>query len=104
MLLRRAPPNAQQMPIGGLPVEETWREVPLGPGDLAYLTESNSSLKYALAIASKDIRATATGPAFSIDQGVLYCWDQERSQLVVPALLRDRVMQLAHDPPLAKKF
>lgn len=40
-------------------------------------------------------------PRFTVDRGVLYRWVKGYSQLVVPTPLRQRVLYLAHDPPLA---
>lgn len=39
-------------------------------------------------------------PQFSLNNGILYRWVEGCSQLVVPTLLRKRVLYLAHDPSL----
>lgn len=69
---------------------------------MACLTREDPSLWFALQGAQPESLPTEkANPWFSVDQGLLYRWTKVRSQLVIPSPLRQRVLYLAHDLPLA---
>lgn len=73
----------------------------VGPGELAMLTQNDPSLENARKAATLGTPPQYTGPHFKWKGPLLYRQDQGQSQLIVSSGLRQRLLYLAHEIPLA---
>lgn len=75
--------------------------LPVGPGELAHLTQTDPMLEHVIRAASEPQPVRYTGPSFSWRHSLFYRIEGDKTQLVVPAALRARLLYLAHELPLA---
>lgn len=78
-------------------------QLPVDREEIARLTQEDPMLQFAQEATQGELPPPGEkNPVFTLADGVLLCWVEGWSQLVVPNLLRQWVLVLVHDPhPLA---
>lgn len=102
-LLLGHPPWPQQEATPALAAEELvtkWDHLPLGPEEVARLTEADPTRSQAQEVAQNPPPDSQQGP-YTLIQGVSYRHEGEVHQLVMPQALQQHLLYLANEPPLA---